>query len=76
MVIYTCVKNINTDYYECYNGIKEFEDSFLEDFRMISIPSTNLQFEIFKQIMDKQALTYTLKKKVILVQEVSLPQVL
>lgn len=74
MVIYTCVKNFNTDYYECYNGIRDFEDDFLEDFRMISIPSTNLQFEIFKHIMDKQLLTHTLKKKVIIVQEVSLPQ--
>lgn len=68
MVIYTCVKNINTNYYECYKGIKDFDDTFLDDFRMISIPSSNLQFDIFRNIMDKNLLGYTLKSKIIIVE--------
>ncbi len=68
MVIYTCIKNINKNYYECYKGIKEFDNTLLDDFRMISIPSSNLQFDIFKNIMDKNLLEYTLKNKIIIVE--------
>lgn len=66
MVIYTCVKNINEDHYQCYKGIKDFDNIHLEDFRMISIPTSNLSFEIFRNIMDIQLLRYILRSKVII----------
>lgn len=66
MVIYTCVKNINTQYYQCYKGIKDYDNIHLEDFRMISIPTSNLKFDILRNIMDIQLLRYTLRSKVII----------
>jgi hypothetical protein len=66
MVIYTCIKNINTNYYQCYKGIKDHDNVHLEDFRMLSIPSSDLNFEIFRNIMDLQLLKYTLRAKVII----------
>lgn len=65
MTIYTCIKNINTNYYKCYKGIKDYDNIHLEDFRMISIPSSYLKFEIFRNLMDLQLLKYTLRSRVI-----------
>ena len=69
MVLYTCVKNINTNYYECYKGIRDYESVYLEDFRIISIPPSNLNFDFFRNLMDLQLLKYTLKSKVIIEEQ-------
>jgi hypothetical protein len=66
MVLYTCIKNINTNHYECYKGIRDYDSVHLEDFRIISIPPSNLSFEIFRNLMDLQLLKYTLRFKVII----------
>ena len=63
MVIYTCIRKINQDYYECYKGYMEFQDQKLEDYRMISIPGSMLNFDIFRNIEEMNLILYNLNPK-------------
>jgi hypothetical protein len=69
MVLYTCFKNVNTDYYICQRGILDtneeaFEES-LSDYKIISVPSSNLHFDILKAIDEIHMVKISLKEKMI-----------
>jgi hypothetical protein len=63
MVIYTCIRKINKDYYECYKGTFEFPETNLEDYRMISIPSSTLTFELFQNFEEQMLLLLNIHPK-------------
>ena len=63
MVIYTCIRKLNRDYYECFKGILEFQDTILEDYRMISIPSSLLDFEVLQNIEEQTLILTNLHPK-------------
>ena len=50
MVIYTCILKKGMDRYECYEGFREFPDVPLEDYRNISVPSSERKFYFFKKL--------------------------
>jgi hypothetical protein len=49
MVIYTCILRRGSKNYECYQGFREFPNLFLDDYKNISIPPSELKFHIFKK---------------------------
>jgi hypothetical protein len=53
MVIYTCILQKGKDYYECYEGFIEFDGEEFEDYRNISIPSSNCKFKLFRKIIER-----------------------
>ncbi len=50
MVIYTCILRKGSNYYECYEGFREFPDLILEDYRNISVPPSERKFYFFKKL--------------------------
>jgi hypothetical protein len=68
MVLYTCFKKLKTDYYICQRGILDtneeaFEES-LSDYKIISVPSSNLTYDILKVIDEIHRLKISLKEKI------------
>jgi len=53
MVIYTSILQKGKDYYECYEGFIEFDGEEFEDYRNISIPSSNCKFKLFRKIIER-----------------------
>jgi hypothetical protein len=69
MVLYTCFKKLKTDYYICQRGILDtneeaFEES-LSDYKIISVPSSNLTYDILKVIDEIHMVKISLKEKII-----------
>jgi len=56
MVLYTCIRKKNTNFYECQKGFFEFDQSILLDYKVISIPPSNLTFTILQTILDYELL--------------------
>ena len=56
MTIYTCIRKKYTNFYECQKGFYEYEESILLDYKVISIPSSNLTFTVLQNILDFERL--------------------
>ena len=70
MVLYTCFKKVNTNYYICRRGVVDtneeaFEEN-LSDYRIISVPPSNLTYEILRSIDEIYMLKLTLKDNIML----------
>jgi hypothetical protein len=64
MVLYTCFKKVNTDYYVCTRGIMETKEENLNDYRIISVPPSKLTYDILKSIEEVYTLKMILHEKV------------
>ncbi len=56
MVLYTCIRKKYTNFYECRKGFFEFEQSTLLDYKLISLPPSNLTFPLFQNILELELL--------------------
>lgn len=56
MVLYTCIRKKYTNFYECRKGFFEFDQSILLDYKLISIPPSNLTFSILQNILELELL--------------------
>ena len=56
MVIYTCIRKKDTNFYTCQKGFYEYEESILLDYKVISLPSSNERFPLFQNIIDFELL--------------------
>ena len=54
---------MNHDHYECYKGTFDFPETNLEDYRMISIPSSTLKFELFQNFEEQMLLLLNIHPK-------------
>jgi hypothetical protein len=56
MVLYTCIRKKDTNFYTCQKGFYEYEESTLLDYKVISVPSSDLTFEVLQNILDFELL--------------------
>jgi hypothetical protein len=64
MVLYTCFKKVNTNYYICHRGVVDTNEENLIDYRIISVPPSNLTYEILRSIDEIYMLKLTLKDNI------------
>jgi len=56
MTIYTCVRKKDTNFYQCKRGFFDTEEKDLVDYKVFSIPSPILTFEVLQYILDLENL--------------------
>jgi hypothetical protein len=64
MTLYTCFKKVNVDYYICHRGIVDTNEENVDDYKIISVPPSNLRFDILKAIDEIHMVKISLKEKV------------
>ena len=50
MVLYTCVKNIDSEFYFCIKGFYEVKNEKISDLKVVSVPKSSLTFSILQDI--------------------------
>jgi hypothetical protein len=63
MVLYTCVKNIDSDFYFCVKGFYEVKDEKISDLKVISVPNSSLTFPILQDIEEFEILKLSFSGK-------------
>jgi hypothetical protein len=62
MTLYTCIRKKDKNFYECIQGFHDYPESDILDYKIISLPSSNLTFQICKEYYDYTRIKYSLPK--------------
>lgn len=63
MTLYTCIRKKDTNFYECMQGFYDYEKLDILDYKIISIPSSNLTFQFFRELFDYNQIKQSLPKE-------------
>lgn len=56
MTIYTCVRRKNENFYTCKKGFFDTSEIELNDYKILSIPSSTLTFDVLRNILELEYL--------------------
>lgn len=63
MTVYTCIRRKDTNFYECMEGFYEYFENDIVDYKIVSLPPSHLNFQIFREYFDYIHLKYSFPKE-------------